>query len=267
MSKRRGWTPFNIFRTAFCLSCGVGLSLTGLLVLNPDFVERFMGSAWMLPSITLVYFLCLVLTHLPHPTKFGLGRYGANKQYLNLEKQNPEMMHDGGHREGIAAEAVPLSFVPSETDTRPGHHRNISGFSAYEDFRSPGLMAPSPMQSTDNTPQNSSFPNLHSAESQVPISPYDPTRDSDQPHHDGVQPSAAAAHRASMMSLYPTDLYEDHEHRELNNRMSTHGEHGIAASPPSAAQAQGPDATPPYDVHERRKSSMPLLPDHQAPPS
>lgn len=228
-----------------------------------------MGSAWMLPSITLVYFLCLALTHVPHP-KFGLGRYGANQQYLNIEKQKPEMIHDDGHghQEGISSEVVPLAFVPSMSDARPGHHRNISGFSAYEDFRSPGLMAPSPMHSTDNTPRNSSFPDLHSAEGQTPVSPYDPMRDNDQSHHNGDQPSAAAAHRASMISLYPTDLYDDHEHHELNNRMSTYSQHGIAASPPRpATQAQGEAAAPPYDVHERRRSTMPLAPDHHAPPS
>ncbi|KAH7026609.1 uncharacterized protein B0I36DRAFT_331004 [Microdochium trichocladiopsis] len=251
MSKRKGWTPFNIFRTGVCLFCGVGLSLTGLLVLNEDFIDRFMGSAWMLPVITLVYFLILVMTHLPHPTKFGLGHYSASKEYLNVEKPQSDGHYD--HHEGTVAEHVPLHHIRSAASARPGHQRNISGVSAYDDFRSPGLMAPSPQHSPDSTPRKSTFGEPYSAGGEVPVSPYDPTRDG---HHDD---HAAATHRASTINLYPVDLYDDHEHRERSNRISTYSQHGAMPSPsPPHGQTEGVATAPAQDLHERRRSTVPL---------
>ncbi|KAI1470912.1 uncharacterized protein F4812DRAFT_419442 [Daldinia caldariorum] len=79
ISKRRGWTPFNIFRTAACISISIILALLTLVVVNQEAVFRgdrrtaFYGSSWMLPAITIGYFVVLVLTHLPHPTGFWMG--------------------------------------------------------------------------------------------------------------------------------------------------------------------------------------------------
>lgn len=81
ISKRRGWTPFNILRTLVCISISIVLALLTLVVANQDAVFRgdrrtaFYGSSWMLPTITISYFVVLVLTHLPHPSGFWMGSF------------------------------------------------------------------------------------------------------------------------------------------------------------------------------------------------
>lgn len=81
ISKRRGWTPFNIWRTAICIALSICLALLTAVASNTEAVlskERqtmFVGSVMMLPTITIVYFLVLVLTHLPHPSSFCMGSF------------------------------------------------------------------------------------------------------------------------------------------------------------------------------------------------
>ncbi|KAI1386763.1 uncharacterized protein F4822DRAFT_325776 [Hypoxylon trugodes] len=80
ISKRRGWSPFNIFRTAICIALSIVLALLSTFAANEEAVinkERktaFVGSSWMLPTIVISYFLVLVMTHLPHP-KFCMGNF------------------------------------------------------------------------------------------------------------------------------------------------------------------------------------------------
>ncbi|KAK8138327.1 hypothetical protein PG984_001707 [Apiospora sp. TS-2023a] len=88
ISKQRGWTPFNLFRTAICIALALGLALTTLVATNEVAVDTFMGSPWMLPTITLSYFTALVLTHLPHPRRFGLGKYGRGTYKEVHERQH-----------------------------------------------------------------------------------------------------------------------------------------------------------------------------------
>ncbi len=82
MSKRRGWTTFNVARTAICLIIAVGLALTCFVTVNPAARTVFMASPWLLPTITLSYLAVLVLTHVPHPPG---GKSGAgSKQYQEV---------------------------------------------------------------------------------------------------------------------------------------------------------------------------------------
>ncbi|KAI1879576.1 hypothetical protein JX265_002530 [Neoarthrinium moseri] len=85
ISKRKGWTPFNIVRTAVCLALALGLSLTPTISLNEAYVGTFMDSPWMLPTITLCYFVVLILSHVPHPPTFGLGKFKRGT-YSEVEK-------------------------------------------------------------------------------------------------------------------------------------------------------------------------------------
>ncbi|KAI0900069.1 hypothetical protein F4806DRAFT_454954 [Annulohypoxylon nitens] len=81
ISKRKGWTPFNIFRTAVCISISIILALLTIIAANEEAVlenaknTAFVGSRWMLPTITISYFVVLVLTHLPHPSGFCMGHF------------------------------------------------------------------------------------------------------------------------------------------------------------------------------------------------
>ncbi|KAI1342573.1 hypothetical protein F5Y15DRAFT_309226 [Xylariaceae sp. FL0016] len=79
ISKPRGWSPFNIARTAICIMMSIALSLltiVGVVAVYGDkevnVLEGFLGSVWMLPTITIAYFCILVITHIPHPP-FWLG--------------------------------------------------------------------------------------------------------------------------------------------------------------------------------------------------
>ncbi|OTA59311.1 hypothetical protein K449DRAFT_397599 [Hypoxylon sp. EC38] len=82
ISKRRGWSPFNIFRTAICISISIFLAMLTTIAANQEAVldnkkgTSFVGSPWMLPTITLSYFAVLVLTHLPHPSGWCMGNMG-----------------------------------------------------------------------------------------------------------------------------------------------------------------------------------------------
>ncbi|KAI0011550.1 hypothetical protein F4779DRAFT_615370 [Xylariaceae sp. FL0662B] len=81
ISKRKGWSPFNISRTAICLLIAIGLGLLATIASKWDKVAydegatRFIGSAWMLPTIALCYFFVLVMTHFPHPSHLGIGKF------------------------------------------------------------------------------------------------------------------------------------------------------------------------------------------------
>ncbi|KAK8055989.1 hypothetical protein PG993_001216 [Apiospora rasikravindrae] len=109
ISKQRGWTPFNIARTGVCVALALGPALITTVATNEDAVDTFMGSPWMLPTVTLSYFTALVITHLPHP-KFGLGKFGRGT-YKEVDKRQK---HD--------SESVPLKqVVTSIVVTRPSH--------------------------------------------------------------------------------------------------------------------------------------------------
>ncbi|KAI1460386.1 hypothetical protein F4805DRAFT_417368 [Annulohypoxylon moriforme] len=91
ISKRKGWSPFNIFRTAICISISIILALLTIIAANQEAVlenasnTAFVGSRWMLPTITISYFIVLVLTHLPHPSGFCMGHF-RKRNYDEVEE-------------------------------------------------------------------------------------------------------------------------------------------------------------------------------------
>ncbi|KAI8965558.1 hypothetical protein F5Y11DRAFT_294853 [Daldinia sp. FL1419] len=99
ISKRRGWTPFNIFRTLACISISIVLALLTLIVADQNAVFKgdrrtaFYGSSWMLPTITISYFVALVLTHLPHPSGFCMGSFGKGTYKAVRVPRDPKGMH------------------------------------------------------------------------------------------------------------------------------------------------------------------------------
>ncbi|KAI1097610.1 hypothetical protein F4804DRAFT_159422 [Jackrogersella minutella] len=100
ISKRKGWSPFNIFRTAVCLCISTALALLSIIAANQNAVlenarnTAFVGSSWMLPTITIGYFLVLVLTHLPHPSGFCMGHFREGPNYKEVEEaKDPKESH------------------------------------------------------------------------------------------------------------------------------------------------------------------------------
>ncbi|KAF2640764.1 hypothetical protein P280DRAFT_490167 [Massarina eburnea CBS 473.64] len=61
-------------RLGINLFCGVGLSLVATLKYDWDLKANFLSSAWMIPTILLVYFVCVVGNHLGLPAKFRRGK-------------------------------------------------------------------------------------------------------------------------------------------------------------------------------------------------
>ncbi|KAK7940990.1 uncharacterized protein PG986_013377 [Apiospora aurea] len=139
ISKQHGWTPFNIARTGVCVALALGLALTAAVATNEDAADTFMGSPWMLPTITLSYFAALVLTHLPHPRKFGLGRFGRGT-YTEVDHERQQ--HDG--------ESVPLKqVVTSIVITRPSQDYDPYGSRTGVFMSAEGGMPPSPGHNTN----------------------------------------------------------------------------------------------------------------------
>ncbi|KAK7924003.1 hypothetical protein PG985_006057 [Apiospora marii] len=150
ISKQRGWTPFNLFRTFICIALALGLALTTLVATNEDAVDTFMGSPWMLPIITLSYFTALVITHLPHPRRFGLGNFGRGAYKEVLEPQH-------------ASDEVPLKHVTTQIIiTRPSRD-----FDPYEGRTGVFMSAEAGMTSPGyNATFDTSRSNYHELQSQ-----------------------------------------------------------------------------------------------------
>jgi hypothetical protein len=74
VSKRRGWSIFNIFRTALVFTIGVGLALVSIISTNPTLAANYLTTPWPLPTITICFFTVLIITHLPHPPRIVMRR-------------------------------------------------------------------------------------------------------------------------------------------------------------------------------------------------
>ena len=79
LSKRRGWSVFNICRTAIVVAVGLGLCLVALIATNNQLAANFLQTPWQLPTIAISYLFVLVLTHLPHPPRIFIKRSESEK--------------------------------------------------------------------------------------------------------------------------------------------------------------------------------------------
>ncbi|KAI1503799.1 hypothetical protein F5X99DRAFT_374463 [Biscogniauxia marginata] len=97
ISKRNGWSPFNIFRTAICIVISICLAVLSALasdqeaIWNGQGATSFIGSSWMLPTIAICYFVVLLITHLPHPSNFagGHGKYSEIEEAKDVKENHP----------------------------------------------------------------------------------------------------------------------------------------------------------------------------------
>ncbi|KAM0344253.1 hypothetical protein ACHAPU_007779 [Fusarium lateritium] len=67
ISRTRPWSKWAIIRHTIFTLLGVGTSLVACLRYNEEKAANFQVSAWMLPTITLVWVIVLVLTHVRNP--------------------------------------------------------------------------------------------------------------------------------------------------------------------------------------------------------
>ncbi|KAH6981682.1 bacterial low temperature requirement A protein-domain-containing protein [Ilyonectria sp. MPI-CAGE-AT-0026] len=91
LSKRRGWSIFNMFRVALVLAIGLGLSLVALVGTNAEYTANFLLTPWQLPTITICYLIVLILTHLPHPPRIFIKRPETEVVEMGVipEQQSP----------------------------------------------------------------------------------------------------------------------------------------------------------------------------------
>ncbi|KAI5921689.1 hypothetical protein F4810DRAFT_712308 [Camillea tinctor] len=66
-TKRSFWTPFNSLRIAVFFLTGLALALLALLSTDAARGNAFLQSPWLLPTLCLVFFAVLALTHVPRP--------------------------------------------------------------------------------------------------------------------------------------------------------------------------------------------------------
>jgi phosphatidylserine synthase len=66
MDRRRKST---IIRLAVTATAGVGLSLVSLIRFDQSHMYAYLGSAWMIPTICLTLFFCMVVDHIGVPWK------------------------------------------------------------------------------------------------------------------------------------------------------------------------------------------------------
>lgn len=61
------WRKWSIIRTFLFTGLGLGLGLVSLLSLNPTRAENYKASPMLLPTICIVWFIVLILTHIRNP--------------------------------------------------------------------------------------------------------------------------------------------------------------------------------------------------------
>jgi hypothetical protein len=67
ISRTRPWSKWAITRHTIFALLGMGTSLVACLRYNQEQANKFQVSAWMLPTITLVWVVVLVMTHIRNP--------------------------------------------------------------------------------------------------------------------------------------------------------------------------------------------------------
>ncbi|CAJ2512389.1 Uu.00g054040.m01.CDS01 [Anthostomella pinea] len=96
-TRRRGWTWFGYMRAALFALMGVALALVDLLSLDDVKGWVFITTPWPLPTLCLVFFSVLVLTHVPCPPRlfFRRGRFGM-RGFAKLRDSSGGGVEGGG---------------------------------------------------------------------------------------------------------------------------------------------------------------------------
>ena len=63
-------------------ACGVGLCLVSLIKYNYEHKQAYLSGAWMIPTLCIVYFVCVVVAHVRLPGKRGKG--SVDPKYKSL---------------------------------------------------------------------------------------------------------------------------------------------------------------------------------------
>lgn len=121
LSKRRGWSYFNIFRASTAFIIGVGLSLVALIGTNAELADGFLQTPWQLPTITICYFCILALTHLPHPPRIFFKNPEPEPDPETAPQNAPESIPEQNN-----TNQVPILRVPQPPRLREGTSEDTS---------------------------------------------------------------------------------------------------------------------------------------------
>ncbi|KAJ3518317.1 hypothetical protein NM208_g14559 [Fusarium decemcellulare] len=86
ISRTTPWTKWSIARNVIFTLLGVGMSLVALLNYNANDAVAFQTSAWMLPTITLVWLVILILTHIRNPPPLF---FSGSQSFWSKKKSQP----------------------------------------------------------------------------------------------------------------------------------------------------------------------------------
>lgn len=87
-----GWPTLNILRATFTVGIGPGLALIGLLPFNQGALSNFLLTSWPLPTITVCYFVILIISHLTEPKQLFSRRKAVS--YSTLKRSNNIMLRN-----------------------------------------------------------------------------------------------------------------------------------------------------------------------------
>lgn len=72
VSKRQGWTVFNILRSVVIGLMGIGLCLVTLLAKGKP--NKLAETPWPLPLMCIIFAVVLIVTYIPHPNPLTVER-------------------------------------------------------------------------------------------------------------------------------------------------------------------------------------------------
>lgn len=100
VARTKPWGLWGIIRTALYFALGLGLSLVSLLHYNQTDANNYKDSPWLLPTICLVWFVVLAITHIRNPPPLFFKRSATffNKPKHDYDSVAP-MSDTTGHKE------------------------------------------------------------------------------------------------------------------------------------------------------------------------
>ncbi|KAK7216422.1 hypothetical protein V2G26_004425 [Clonostachys chloroleuca] len=122
LSKQKGWSIFNMFRVIVVFLMGIGLGLVPVLHTNVKHLSTFLLTPWQLPAVTIVYFIVLIITHLPHPPRIYIKR--SEIQDIEMS-QKPGMEPSRAPNHQAQGMAPTAAYDPNASYAAGGYSDNI----------------------------------------------------------------------------------------------------------------------------------------------
>ncbi|KAM0225389.1 hypothetical protein ACHAPA_000753 [Fusarium lateritium] len=110
ISRTRPWSKWAIIRHSIFALLGVGTSLVACLRYNEEQATEFQVSAWMLPTITLVWVVVLVITHIRNPPPLF---FKGSQSFWSKKKEKPSYSYSMPSEGQTAYKAVPNTQIAS----------------------------------------------------------------------------------------------------------------------------------------------------------